>query len=1648
MQENSIDVALTKAGFFWQEMPFTREAWDSEFPANLVKSFAGSIEIKPERVDYPDGPSLIGVIRPTLEKPALILKSDDEVSFFRPILGADSSILGYARVIVSPEQTSARVLDNLPMLDHFTDGGDMVADWVDVDRAIFKALTFGAAIVTDFGLAARLLGFEAEFFKSDHGAIPAGARWITVHPNGEGSKGVPVLVQPAGDKSGTFRVIGGAGGKLNMLKLRGVKSEAEYKNEHAERSKMKRLEAKEQVRRDKELGLHDSKVEARKNINQQRRTAQHDFIKTVAEAMGWDNYELDTSGLSEQAAKKAALKHHAEMLSKAKEAVNVQRKMLVDDADARAAAGLGDIPLNAKDNQLSVQDLDPVKIPDSSGISQDFKQRAEKAGLTQDKLDEQVNAVKQGKPKDIEKEAIAQGIRKELENLPKPDLKAKIADAKKAVELIKAQKKLAAMEKAATQANKQVDKATVEPKSYVLAVSEPEDKAALKAIKDDMATVKAKAFLAGVEEMGGEQSIESHITEGAYNAINALTQAVGGDSLLDRSVVDVLGISGAAQVLARRLHNDYADKAEDIAKGVEEFHVAHAHEMQDEALKQAKELQDAANEIELGEAANAHDFAQASELNRQRKEHLATAQKVMGQALGQMEANAALSAAMRDKKRDFVQVSLGKTTPAAAVQQLWALGLNDDDFNMDRVAGNVFATVKASGMDKLAKAVDKDNMERVNRNLAIMRGEQDEDNWLPQGFAKRPDLGLNLKAGVALSLAEPFDAKAGDLQSSVKDYIGGRMADGDSPSDILSDLNSLDFLMQVGPARAKDYREALKAAIPMKQANGKLIRVEHLDPLFQQYADDYVSSKWGGKRSTLNKQSFEPDAIAQEALHRALSNEPTGTVAYKQIGELSHQDRKALRDWFGKHIAKESPEQAELREKTEKLLDNEPDKFAQDLFGEVSENPAWHAWKTDYDEASAAASAAGLDWGKYKHMMRGNNKAYESIQDMVRSKVSEGFAEHYNTLRPDSPLKIGKTVVRNNLNHLNAVDPEEREKRMKQEKSLIDSLRTRVKGKYSAGSVGDKLDAAKEDQAAYGQAQMSLFGSDDDPSDKPLKADERRTIGHAAEHMIGKMMGAVGKNFEPGKPVKLFNPSMSGPDGVKRQRMIKLIEQNKRVIVAAGVGSGKTAIGLGAFSHLHSQGAVKKGVFVVPSIVQGQFGAEALRFLEPNKYNWHCQPGGSYEDRLASYKDPDNHFTVVTHQSFRDDVMRMAAEKEGVTPDEIGERMDGMGKDERSAFMKSVMDHHGVNFDYVMADEAHGLLNREGKDNSRMSNAIEGVTDNAGFYVHASADPIKNDPSEAHSLLSKMDGKRYSDRDAFMRRYGGDTQAAKAGLQRELARHAYSMSLSPDVQVNKQKMVVPQTDAQSEALKTIEKQAADLRLAKMTGKVDVAMAKAFAPAMFEGVPEADFGDIAQKVADSVGIMKQTAIRRVLDTHPAAGKLSKVSELAKARKGQQGVVFAHSLEAVENIKKRLEADGHRVVTLSGKDSSKDKAAKIQAFNPDKGDANADIIICSDAGATGANLQSGRWLVQYDTPMTAMTHAQRNGRINRIGQKNNVELIDLVADHSHDRKAQARLSQKYQLRDLMTSPLDSIDDTGLGYYLKQQGIGAAKPQNELF
>lgn len=1503
-------------------------------------------------------------------------------------------------------------------------------------------------------------------------SIPDGARWITVHPNGPGTEGSAVLIQPQAD--GSAHVIGGAGGKLNYLKLRGVRKESEYKKEAADKKKAKAEQAKEQRAKDKEAGILESKNKAKQALRDQQRSHEREFVQTVANKLGWDPKTLefpeqDYANLSDAAQAKLRDKHHRAVMKSAIDAVDLQRQKLVTDQASRMEAGIGEVPLDAPDPEtLSVDDLSP--IPSNTGglgFSSDFKGRAEKAGLTDSDLKTEADKVKADKQAGMtdgqRKAAIVRGdtvkmVKKELEGIREPaapDSKATLADARDAVELLKAAKRLKQVQQKARQAAAAIDKSAAEPKAFVLEyTASPDDDAKIaEDLNGDLRTAQTLAFLSEFKRLAGdkpEETLGKHIGVGAYNSINSLALAVGGDALIDRSVVDVLGIAGAAQVLARRIHTDMPDDAERIAEGVQEFHLHHYMETSAEALGEARELMDAAKEVEMGEAASGADLQVAQEMNGRRRKAVGDAQKILGQALGEMEANAALVTAMKQGAKNQWQGSLGKVGVEDAIRRVRAIGLQRGDYTLDNVAGDTFLTINAAGMDRLAKPIAREDVAQIQRNLSIIRGDQDEDGWLPMGVANRPDLAMDVKPGVAPRLAEAF-APGDDLEQSLRDYIGGRAADGDTPGDIVADIQSAAFFEKVGFDKAEAYRAALDKVAPLKDATGKQARSETLAGKFDEYADQFVEARHGGQRSTLNRQKIDIDQKSVDALHRALSEHPDGVAAFKPLGELTSQDQRALREHFYRNVAKESPEQGALRTELDRLNGAEPERETTDMFGETTTNPEWSDWKSRRDDAAAKLSASGLDWPKYVDAMHGNEKAYESIQDLIRSKVARSFAENHNKLNPGKPVKLGKAVIRNNLNHLDATDPAAREDRMARERELVDGLRERVQGRYASGAVSDKLDAARDQDEAFNQAQMGFFSAEEAPAatasgPAELAGDERHTLGHVAERQIAGMMGQVGKNFKPGAPTKLWAPTMSGGKNAARQRLVKLIDANKRVVAAFGTGSGKSLLQLAAFTHLHQQGKVKRGLFLVPSIVQGQFSGEALRYLEPGKFNWHIEPGASREERIKAYKNPDTHFAVMTHQSFRDDMMHLGAKHAGIPEGEMGDRLNAMSEDDRKGWMKGIMEREGINFDYLTTDESQYTLNRQGKENSGLANVVDSLSAHTPYYVTASGDPVKNDASEVFDLMHKMDPARYNDRGAFMRRYGADTLASKDALKREMARHVYPSKIDPDVAANRRESRVQLSDGQKGALADLEKNFAAARIARMEGRVDVAAMKAISPTSFEDVPADQHEAVARTLQQSLGIMKSSAVHRVINTHPDNPMVDDVLKHASERKGKPGVVFAHNREAVRMLTERLEKEGHRVVTITGSDSGKEKERKRLMFNPESGEAQADILVASDAGATGMNIQRGQWLYQYDTPQTAMTHAQRNGRIFRTGQKNDVELIDGVADHPEVHKARERLQRKYGLRELLTSSMEGLDDTGVAYYLKSRQV--AESNDSLF
>ena len=98
-------------------------------------------------------------------------------------------------------------------------------------------------------------------------------------------------------------------------------------------------------------------------------------------------------------------------------------------------------------------------------------------------------------------------------------------------------------------------------------------------------------------------------------------------------------------------------------------------------------------------------------------------------------------------------------------------------------------------------------------------------------------------------------------------------------------------------------------------------------------------------------------------------------------------------------------------------------------------------------------------------------------------------------------------------------------------------------------------------------------------------------------------------------------------------------------------------------------------------------------------------------------------------------------------------------------------------------------------------------------------------------------------------------------------------------------------------------------------------------------------------------------------------------------------------------------------------------------------NAKIMICTDAGSEGLNLQFSNTVINYDLPWNPMKIEQRIGRCHRYGQNHDVVVINLLnTENAADRRVYEILSKKFELFDGVFGASDialGILESGTGF-----------------
>ena len=132
-----------------------------------------------------------------------------------------------------------------------------------------------------------------------------------------------------------------------------------------------------------------------------------------------------------------------------------------------------------------------------------------------------------------------------------------------------------------------------------------------------------------------------------------------------------------------------------------------------------------------------------------------------------------------------------------------------------------------------------------------------------------------------------------------------------------------------------------------------------------------------------------------------------------------------------------------------------------------------------------------------------------------------------------------------------------------------------------------------------------------------------------------------------------------------------------------------------------------------------------------------------------------------------------------------------------------------------------------------------------------------------------------------------------------------------------------------------------------------------------------------------------------------------------------VIFTQFRATQEMLRCRLVQAGHDVAVFHGGLSRVAKEAAIEHFRE-----SARLMVCTESGSEGRNLQFAQGLCNFDLPWNPMKIEQRIGRLSRIGQKRDVYVFNFVAAGTVEAAVLHLLEAKLNMFELVIGEVDMI------------------------
>lgn len=359
-------------------------------------------------------------------------------------------------------------------------------------------------------------------------------------------------------------------------------------------------------------------------------------------------------------------------------------------------------------------------------------------------------------------------------------------------------------------------------------------------------------------------------------------------------------------------------------------------------------------------------------------------------------------------------------------------------------------------------------------------------------------------------------------------------------------------------------------------------------------------------------------------------------------------------------------------------------------------------------------------------------------------------------------------------------------------------------------------------------------------------------------------------------------------------------------------------------------------------------------------------------------------------------------------------------------------------FQMLVLDEAHKLRNLYGVANppqvaKRFRKALE--ERRFRFVLMLTATPIQNRLWDLYSLVDLLTVARghqnpFGNEGMFARKYIADNREQARQLKQEArdqfrsivygymsrVRRGDAKLYFPDRVVQMHK--VDPTEAELQLIGAIAKP-----IQKLNRLVQISILQALTSSpdalMAQLNNMARNGTVPQELAATV--------RAIVIGMPASAKLHGLGELINKLKQENPdrwrlVVFTGRLETQTTIQAFLEKYGLKVGIINGMSGPRNQET-IARFRKNPPDCH--VIVSTEAGSEGVNLQVANVLVNYDLPWNPMIVEQRIGRVQRLASEHaSVGVFNIMLRGTFEEYIVGRLMEKLQMASHAIGDIESL------------------------